>query len=121
MRFFRDKPNRILAWLQSKGESGTYHDALMSYFQGKSGLSSGTLYDHIHSTLRALGYSGDLDDMLSAHYISQTSVSHRGDAERAFWGDTSLDFGTAVSSQILNEDGTVLLNEDGSELFTEGA
>jgi hypothetical protein len=93
---FNAYPSRIHAWFRAKGFPGEYSDSMTNYFKSKSGLSSGTPFDHINKTVNGLGFSGTLADQLRGFFTFKTGKQNPVDAENAFWDNTSLDFATAV-------------------------
>ncbi len=113
---FRGRPNIIMNWMKVKGYSGTYYDAINGYFQSTSGLTKGTLMDHLVQTLVLAGtWAGNVDDSLTRFFQSQTGITGRGDAERAFWKNTALSFsGGTPAGGIVDDDGNVIKDDDGN-------
>lgn len=93
INYFKAKRSDVKEWFNSKGYSGTLHDSATGYFQNKSGLGAGTLYDHMDKTLSDLGYAGTLRDKLDTFFIAEKGGVYPVDAERAFFADQSADFG----------------------------
>jgi hypothetical protein len=117
---FHAKPSLIKNFMVVKGYGGSVYDASFGYFQSLSGISDGTLYDHINGTLLARGYSGSIEDMLGAFFITETGISDRDDAERAFWNDTTNGFdgggGGAGPNDIVDESGGTITDESGNTI-----
>jgi hypothetical protein len=116
---FTDKEFKIQRWFNSKGFQGSAYDAANAYFKSKSGLNKGTLQDHINKTVSAFGFSGNMEDRLRAFFQYKAGISHPGDAERAFWNNTALDFSVtdgidSFTKLMLHMDGA-----DGSTTFTD--
>jgi hypothetical protein len=121
MSLFCDKPFFIRRWLANKGFTGTLSDALLAYFKSKSGLSTGTLMDHIRHVMLGMGYTGTLADQLTKFFYDKTNTVKRWEAERKFWQDFSLDFssGVVVSDYLLLETGDFMLLETGDKVLLE--
>lgn len=119
MTFLIEKPSKILQWLNAKGYSGTNEDAFITYVQNGSPLTSGTMEDHLRARLNASGYSGTLDDMLTTMFQSKTGVSNRKDAERAFFGDSSLDFFSSVSGNVVTDDADFTITDDDGNVIRD--
>lgn len=118
--YFRDKSSKIENWMKAKGYSQKISNALVSYFQSKSGLSNVKLYDHLRKTLLDMGYSGTIEDQLSKFFTEKTGIINRNDSERAFWDNTSLDFSNAViSGEFATQSDDLLITEDSNQLVTE--
>lgn len=92
MLFIDVRGGKIAEWLSNKGYNNTINDGLIAYFSSQSKLTSGTLVDHIISTLSKKGFTGTVYDMLRDFYIVKTQIQHVGDAERAFFDDASTSF-----------------------------
>lgn len=116
MSLFHEKPSKILAWLNAKGYSGTFEDALRGYIQPGSSLNPGTIPDHLIDRLQSSGYGGDLQDMLTTMFISSTTKNNRKDAEREFFQDSSKDIFTGGSSgnAIQDTDVNTITDTDGN-------
>lgn len=92
--FANTRSSVILAWLNAKGYSGSFNDALMAYFKDQSGIAVASLDDHVSQALTAAGFVGPtLQDQLAGFFCSQTGIAYYPDAERAFFSDPSYDFG----------------------------
>jgi hypothetical protein len=122
-KLFRARPALIKSWLVAKGYPGELTDALITYFQTKSGLTTGkTLFDHINKTVNAFGYSGTLGDQLRRFFTVKTGKENPVDAENSFWSNTSLDFSLTVpgidqyTMLMLHMDGA-----DGGTTFTDSS
>jgi hypothetical protein len=111
--YFREKPSRIHQWMNAKGYSGSTYDMSYAYFQSLSGLSEGTLYDHLVKVLGDLGYTGTIRDQLSSFFQEKTGVSGHREAESAFWADSNLDF----NLQSFDPGDGLLLTDDSSFLL----
>lgn len=114
---FSDKPSHIKRWLAVKGYGGSTYDALMAYFSSLSGLSEGTLYDHVNATLINLGYTGSMNDMLNAFFTTTTGQSGN-DGERAFWGNDSYSFGGVSLDNALLYNGDYLIYNGDYLIYT---
>ena len=89
---FRETPSVMLSWFEAKGYGGTLYDRLYAYFQTKSSMTNGTLYDLVNDKLTALGFSGTLRQKLNGFFMQKMSIGEPYRAERLFWRDTSTDF-----------------------------
>lgn len=116
LQHFRSPIGLLKSWFQAKGFDGSPYDSAIGYFQSKSGLSEGTLYDHIMKTLEDNGFSGTIDDRLSSFFISKMSIADRRDAERSFFKDTSQDFSGGSSFTIDDEGGNPITDESGNPI-----
>ena len=106
---FNEKDSKIGAWARAKGFSGLPYDAIYGYFQSLSGISRGTLYDHINVVATANQATGTLKDKLNYIFQNRTGISNPKDAERAFWNNTSLEFSSAsqgdITSMVIGSEG----------------
>jgi hypothetical protein len=91
--FYNAKRDKMRQWFSAKGYSGTLSDQMQGYFSNLSGLSNGTLHDHVNKVLSANGYSGTTEDMLRKNFVDATGISNPKDAERAFFDNSSYGFG----------------------------
>lgn len=108
---FSDKPSKISRWLAVKGYGGSVYDALNGYFSSLSGLSNGTLYDHVNATLVNLGYTGTMEDKLATFFVTTTSIGNPRDAERAFWDNDSYSFGVnGVNNALVYNSSNLVYN-----------
>lgn len=117
---FNAKTSLIRTWINGKGYSGSVENALFTYFQANSSLSQGTIFDHLNNGLGIAGYSGTLADRLTTMFQAKTGISNRKDAERAFFGNTSLDFfsgGGGTGNQVTDTDGNVITDTNGNSIF----
>lgn len=118
-RLFVARPNTIDNWFGQKGYTGELFDKMLSYFQTKSGITNGTLDDHIVATLTGLGYTGTLQDKLSSFFDSQVgSLGTRVDNEIAFWNNFNLDFsnGAVTTNNLLDDSGNSVLDDSGNQV-----
>jgi hypothetical protein len=102
-------------WVKRSG-----FDDELDFWSSLSGLSSGTVYDHMDEYLGYLGYTGDTGDKLRTFIIDQ--VGNIGttfdNANEMFLGSYSTaEYESGVN--ILTEDGDFLVTEDGDTLVTE--
>ena len=114
---FNDKASKIRSWMASNGESGSAYDMLMAHFSGLSGLANGTLYDHVDATLTNLGYTGTLNDKLSAFFVATTSVANPRDAERAFWANSSYSFSSGGGGFIFVDNNNFIFIDGNNFIF----
>jgi hypothetical protein len=119
---FQAESSRINGWLTGKGYTGELSDKLITYFQTKSGLTTGkTLTDHIITTINSLGYTGSTDDQLNQFFTVKTGKTNRIDAENAFWADSSLDFSTITPPDSYTKVLLHMNGADGSTTFTDSS
>lgn len=110
---FVARPNIIDIWFSQKGYNGELHDKMLSYFQVKSGIASGTLYDHVLATLTKLGYAGTLQDQLATFFDAQVgSKGTRVDNEISFWQNFTLDFGSSIPAGAIQDDSGNYIKDD---------
>ena len=95
--FYNAKRDKMRQWFSAKGYSGSLYDQMNGYFSSLSGLTSGTLNDHVRKVLSASGYTGTAEDMLRQNFVTTTGISNPQDAERAFFNSSSYAFGIGVS------------------------
>ena len=95
--FLNAKRDKMRQWFSAKGYSGSLSDQMQGYFSNLSGLSIGTLHDHVNKVLSASGYSGTTEDMLRQNFVTTTGISNPQDAERAFFDSSNYAFGIGVS------------------------
>lgn len=93
INYFKARRSVVKDWFNSKGFSGTLHDAASAYFQDKSGLSTGTLYDHMDKVLTDAGYEGTFRDKLNKQFLGIKPSDSPSEAERSFFADQSTEFG----------------------------
>ena len=98
----------------------------LEFWQSLSGLSRGTIFDHMDSYLTSLGYTGHPDDKVRQFLIDQIaaqsgSLANLGtlfDWANCLW---DMDFSSgAVSSTRTLEDDQERTLEDGTTRTTEG-
>lgn len=109
----------VLDWLGNKGYGGTLSDALTSYFKTTSGLTNGTLEDHMRATMNQLGFTGTLSDQLNAYYVDQTGIAYVPDAARAFWNSFGLTFtpgGGGTGNIVTDTSGNTITDADGNTI-----
>lgn len=114
---FYCRPGRIIQWFNAKGYSGTLDEMAMAYFSSLSGLSRGTVVDHISKVLSNLGFNqGELGDQLTSFFQSMTGHSSRIDAEFAFWGNTSSSF---FDPNIITDTDGNFITDTGGNIVTD--
>lgn len=97
---FNARKSLISSWFEAKGYSGSLTDMMTKYFQSVSGITSGTLFDHINATLTPTVPNGTLQDRLNYLFSQRTGISNRIDAEIAFWSNSLNSFQAFIPSDI---------------------
>lgn len=100
-------------WVHRSG-----YDDELDFWSSLSGLSSGSLVDHMTTYLASLGYTGTPNDQFRQFLRDQTGIDGTiyDLANHLYQGTFSLGVG---SQNITTEDGINITTEDGTPLKTE--
>jgi len=104
-------PSRFRSWADRGGFPTEHY-----FWQSLSGLSSGTIVDHMNAYLTSLGYVGTPNDKFRQFLRDQTGLdSTIYDMAVVFFNNL---FG-GETNYILTEDGNYLVDEDGNKITLE--
>ena len=113
-------PSKFTTWVKRSG----YTDEL-DFWSSLSGLSSGSVVDHMTSYLRTLGYTGSPNDQFRGFLRDQVGLlnmtpAHIGtmfDEINEFFDGT---FSVSPVGGITDDDGNLLRDDDGN-VITDGS
>lgn len=108
-------------WLHRLG-----YNSEMEFWASLSGLSSGTVFDHMDSYLTSLGYSGHPDDkfrqflmdQITAQGASLTNLGTLYDLANCLY-DLGFDSGGVPLNAIHDDDGNVVRDDDGNIILDD--
>lgn len=113
-RLKRISPSKFNAWVKRSGFTDE-----MNFWSSLSGLSRGTVVDHMTTYLSSLGYSGTPSDQFRKFLRDQTGLlGTTFDMGNQFF-DGTFSVTPGEDSFILSEDGTYILGEDGGRIQEE--